>query len=149
MAVTVGTNAYITAAEYEAYAAERDITVTSATLDADIIKSAGFIDTYYTFKGDLVSSTQAMKLPTDRVSIADIAKAALKAVEMQQAGLLTLDLAAVAGGVISSESKSLDGVGSKSVTYESGTRSTFKVRTPQLDMLLKPFLFYSGGLVKG
>lgn len=149
MAITIGTNAYITAAEYTSYAAERGITVTSATLDADIIKSADFIDTYYNFKGDPVSDTQAMKLPTDQVSIADIAKAALKAVEMQQAGLLTLDLAAVAGGVVASESKSLDGVGSKSVTYEAGTRSTFKVRTPQLDMLLRPFLAFTSGLIRG
>lgn len=146
MAVTVGTNAYITAAEYTSYATERGIAVTSATLDADIIKSADFIDTYYSFKGDPVSSTQAMKLPTDQVSIADIAKAALKAVEMQQAGLLTLDLAAVSGGVIASESKSLEGVGSKSVTYEQGSLSTWKPRTPQLDMLLKPFVLFSGGL---
>lgn len=149
MAVTVGTNAYITAAEYQAYALERGITVTSGTLDADIIKSADFIDTYYTFKGDLVSDTQAMKLPTDQVTIAYIAKAALKAVEMQQAGLLTLDLGAIAGGVISSESKSLEGVGSKSTTYEAGTSSTFKARSPQLDMLLRPFLAFTSGLVRG
>ena len=149
MTVTVGTNAYITAVEYESYAAERGITVTSATLDADIIKSADFIETYYTFKGDPLSDTQAMKLPTDQVTIADIAKAALKAVEMQQAGLLTLDLGAIAGGVISSESSSVDGVVSESISYEQGTRSTFKARTPQLDMLLRPFLAFSGGLARG
>jgi hypothetical protein len=68
---------------------------------------------------------------------------------MQQAGLLTLDLAATANGIVSSESKSLDGVGSKSVTYEAGSRNTFKPRTPQLDLLLRPFLAVSGGLVRG
>jgi hypothetical protein len=68
---------------------------------------------------------------------------------MQQAGLLTLDLAAIAGGIVSSESKSLDGVGSKSVTYEAGSRNTYKRSTPQLDLLLRPFLAVSGGLVRG
>lgn len=149
MAITVGTNAYITAAEYEAYAADRGITPNAATLDADIVKSADYIDTYYNFKGSPVSETQAMKLPTDEVTIANIKKAALKAVEMQQAGLLTLDLASVAAGQVKREKKVVD-VLEKEIEYVEGSQQTFKRKAPELDMLLKPYTIggTNGGLVR-
>lgn len=142
--MTVGTDTYITSEQYQAYADSRGITVQFATLDADLILSADFINTYYTLK-------DGYALPsTDLTLIAEMEKAACKAMEMQQAGLLTLDLAALSAGVVQSESKSLDGVGSKSVTYEAGTKSTYKPRTPQLDLLMKPFIaFGSTGLVRG
>jgi hypothetical protein len=140
---------YITQQEYTTYANERGIHVNNGHLAQDIILSADFIDTYYKFKGEPLDPAQPNALPTDQVSIADIKKAALKACEMQQAGLLTLDLAATANGIVSSESKSLDGVGSKSVTYEAGSRNTYKRSTPQLDLLLRPFLAFNSGLVRG
>ena len=146
---TVGTNSYITQAQYEAYAAERGITVHHATVDHDLILSADFIDTYYNFKGLVLDEAQVMKLPTDVVAIADITKAALKAMELQQADRLSLNPTILAGGLISSESKSLDGVGSKSVTYEQGTQVTFKPRVPELDLLLRPFTNGGSGLQRG
>ena len=94
---TIGTNSYTTAEAYDAYAAERGITPDVVNLDADLIKSADFIDTYYNFKGQPVSDTQAMKLPADCVAISDIIKGALKAVELQQAGRLALDAAVLTG----------------------------------------------------
>lgn len=148
MAITVGTNAYVTEAEYQAYATERGITVNVAALENDIILSADFIDTYYNFKGSLVNEAQAMKLPTDCVAIADIRKGALKAVELQQAGRLALDTTALSGGLIESESKSLDGVGSKSVTYVAGSQVTYKPRVPELDLLLRAYTIGSTGLRK-
>ena len=149
MTITLGTNAYTTAALYEAYAEQRGIVVNYATLDSDLVLSADFIDTYYTFKGQKVADDQPMQLPTDVVSIAAILKGALKAVELQQAGRLALDAAALAGALIASESKSLDGVGSKAVSYESGSQVTYKARTPELDRLLMPFVKGSGGLQRG
>jgi hypothetical protein len=146
---TLGTNSYTTAAAYEAYAAERGIVVSNATLDQDLILSADFIDTYYTFKGQELDAAQAMSLPTDVVAIADISKAALKAVELQQAGRLSLDATVLAGGLIAAESKSLDGVGSKSVSYESGSQVTYKPRVPELDRLLMPFTKGGSGLQRG
>lgn len=146
---TVGTNSYITQAQYEAYAAERGITVHHATVDHDLILSADFIDTYYVFKGQELDATQAMSLPTDVVAITDISKAALKAVELQQAGRLSLDATVLAGGLVSAESKSLDGVGSKSVSYESGSQVTYKPRVPELDRLLMPFTKGGSGLQRG
>lgn len=146
---TVGTNSYTTAALYEAYADERGITVKNHTLEQDLILSADFIDTYYNFKGQELDAAQAMSLPTDVVAIADISKAALKAVELQQTGRLSLDASVLAGGLIASESKSLDGVGSKSVSYESGSQVTYKARVPELDRLLMPFTKGGSGLQRG
>ena len=148
MPATIGTNTYTDATAYNAYAAERGITVNALTLDADLILSADFIDTYYNFKGQPVSGTQAMKLPTDCVAIADIAKAALKAVELQQAGRLALDAAALTGALVESESKTLDGVGSVSKSYVSGSQVTYKARTPELDLLLRPFTVGGIGIKK-
>ena len=140
--MTVGTDTYITSEQYQAYANARGITVLFETIDADLILSADFINTYYTLK-------DGYALPsTDLDLIAEMEKPALKAMEMQQAGLLTLDLAALSAGVVQSESKSLDGVGSKSVTYEAGTRSTYKPRAPQLDLLMRPFLQFGYGEIK-
>lgn len=137
---------YVTQEQYETYANERGITINYATLPADLILSADFIDTYYTFKG---SPLQAYpQLPTDEIAVADIERAALKAVELQQAGRLALDTAALTGGMITSEAKSLDGVGSKSVSYVAGSQVTYKARTPELDLLLRPYLAFSGGLRK-
>jgi Tfp pilus assembly protein PilE len=142
--MTVGTLTYITAEQYQAYADTRGITPNAATLDADLVLSSDFINTYYTLK-------DGYALPsTDTAKLAEMEKAACKAMEMQQKGLLTLDLAALSAGVVQSESKSLDGVGSKSVTYEAGTRATWKPRVPQLDLLMKPFIaFGSTGLLRG
>lgn len=149
MCSTVGTNAYVTSEQYQDYAAARGIAVNVSNLDNDIILSADFIDLYYTFKGEPVSDTQAMQLPTDQVSILNINKAALKAIELQQLGRLSLDATALKGALIASESKSLDGVGSKSVTYESGSQVTYKARVPELDRLLAPFTKGAGGIQRG
>jgi hypothetical protein len=141
--MTVGTDTYITSEQYQAWADARGIIPNYATLDADLILSADFINTYYTLK-------DGYSLPSaDLDLIAEMAKPAYKAMQMQQDGLLAIDLAGLSGGVVSSESATLDGVGSESFTYEQGTRPTFKARTPELDMLLKPFLVFSGGLIRG
>jgi len=142
--MTVGTSTYITAEQYQAYADARGIIPNAATLDADLVLSADFINTYYTLK-------DGYALPsTDTAKLAEMEKAACKAMEMQQAGLLTLDLAGLANGVLESESFNLQGTYSESNTYVAGTKPTYKARTPQLDLLLKPFIkFGSTGLLRG
>jgi hypothetical protein len=145
---TIGTNSYTDAAAYDAYASERGITVDVVTLDADLILSADFIDTYYNFRGSVVSDAQAMSLPTNEVAIADIIKAALKAVELQQAGRLALDATVLTGALVDSESKTLDGVGSVSKSYVSGSQVTYKPRVPELDLLLRPFTVGGMGIRK-
>lgn len=144
---TLAIDSYATAAEYTAYANARGIPVQSGQLDADIIKSADYIDTYYNFKGEPVDPVQPMKLPTDQVTIANIKKAALKAIEMQQAGLLTLDLASVAAGQVKRVMKKVD-VLEKETEYVEGSQQTFKRKAPELDMLLRPFTVGGNGLVR-
>lgn len=147
MAITIGVNAYVTAEQYEAYADERGIISDPVNLDSDIIKSADYIDTYYRFKGELVDPAQSMKLPTDQVTIAQIKKAALKAVEMQQAGLLTLDLASVATGQVKRVMEKVD-VLETETEYVEGSQQSFKRKAPELDMLLRPFTVGGTGLVR-
>lgn len=144
---TLATDSYATAAEYEAYALARGITVISAQLDYDLVKSADFIDTYYNFKGDVLDEAQPMKLPTDEVTIDNIKKGALKAVEMQQAGLLTLDLASVAAGQVKRVMEKVD-VLETETEYVEGSQQTFKRKAPELDMLLRPFTVGGTGLVR-
>ena len=144
---TLAIDSYATAAEYEAYADARGIAVHHGQLDHDIIKSADYIDTYYNFKGELVDPTQPMKLPTDQVTITQIKKAALKAVEMQQAGLLTLDLASVAAGQVKRVMEKVD-VLETETEYVEGSQQTFKRKAPELDMLLRPFTVGGTGLVR-
>ena len=148
MPATIGTNSYTDALTYTAYANERGITITTGTLEADLILSADFIDTYYNFKGQPVSDTQAMKLPTNEVAIADVIKGALKAVELQQAGRLALDVAALTGALVASESKTLDGVGSVSKSYVEGSQVTYMPRVPELTNLLRPFTVGGMGIKK-
>lgn len=146
--IEVGTNAYITEADYLDYANLRGLTVNSATLEADVVLSADFIDAHYNFKGSPVSDTQEMKLPTNEVTIAAIKKAALKAAEMQQAGLLSVDLAGLSSGVVKRIMTKVD-VLEKEVEYQDGTQPTSKPRTPELDRLLRPFTVGGGaGLVR-
>lgn len=136
---TVGTDAYITSAEYTTYANARGIAITTATLDADIILSADFINTHYNLKAEY-------KLPTtDTDAIAALNKAALKACELQQAGRLTLPDSVFSAGVVASTTKELAGVGSTSITYEGGTQASSRPRTPELDNLIRQ----SGAVLAG
>lgn len=133
---------YVTLEQYVEYAEARGITVIYDTIDGDLYKSADFVDTYYTFKGEPLQTTE--QLPTDKVTIDNVLKGLIKSVELQQAGRLKLDTATMVGGLIESESKSLDGVGSKSVSYVSGSQSTYKPRSPELDLLFRPWLANAG-----
>jgi hypothetical protein len=150
MAITVGVNAYITYAEFVAWADLRGYNIThpqAGVEEAIVIASLDFIDAMHNFKGDPVSSSQAMKLPTDQVTIANIKPAANAATKMQLEGLLMVDTSTTsASGSIESESKSV-GPLSKSVTYRAGTAQTYKRITPLVDALLRPYLSASIGLV--
>jgi hypothetical protein len=140
-------SAYINEAEYTAYAAERGIVVNLETLYADRILSADFIDAFYQFKGVPLDPLQEMQLPTDQVTVAAIKKAALKACEMQQAGLLAVNLAALSSGVVKRTMTKVD-VLEKEIEYQEGTQPTSKPRTPELDRLLRPFVVGGAGLVR-
>ena len=140
-------SAYITEAEYLAYANARGLVVNLTTLDADRILSADFIDTFYTFKGTPLDAAQEMQLPTDLVSVEAIRKGALKACEMQQGGLLTVNLAALSAGVVKRIMSKVDVI-EEEIEYQDGSQPTSKPRTPELDRLLRPFTVGGVGLVR-
>jgi hypothetical protein len=150
MAITVGVNAYVTYAEYLAWAALRGYTVTATQPQVEaaiVIASLDYIDAGHSFLGDPVSDSQSMKLPTDQVTIAQIKPAANAATDMQIKGLLMVDTSTTStSGTVESESKSV-GPLSKSVTYKSGSAQTYKRIAPLVDSLLRPFLSGSLGMV--
>lgn len=130
---TLATDSYVTESEYQTYADTRGITVSAASIEADLVLSADFINTFYNL-------ADQYKLPgIEAAELAAINKAALKAVELQQAGRLTIDYAAIAGGVIKRTKKKAD-VLEKEIEYQDGTTPTIKPRVPELDMLMRPFL---------
>ena len=130
---TLATDSYVTESEYQAYADARGITVSAASIEADLVLSADFINTFYNLADEY-------KLPgIETAELAAINKAALKAVELQQAGRLTIDYAAISGGVVKRTKKKAD-VLEKEVEYQDGTTPTIKPRVPELDMLMRPFL---------
>lgn len=147
MAITVGTNAYVTYAEYLAWAALRGYTVTATQAEVEaaiVIASLDYIDAQHNFKGELEDEDQAMKLPTDEVSIANIKPAANAATKMQLEGLLMVDTSTIStSGAVESESKSVGSL-SKSVSYKSGSAQTYKRIAPLVDSLLRPYLL--GGM---
>lgn len=144
--MTVGTDTYITSTQYTAYADARGIVVNTATIEADLILSADFINTYYNLK-------EGYALPSeDLAKVESMLKIACKACELQQSGRLTLNESVMTGALIASESKTLDGVGGKSVSYIENSQVTYKPRVPELDLLISNagiLNYSSSGLVRG
>ncbi len=130
---TLATDSYVTESEYQTYADARGITIDVGKIESDLVLSADFINTFYNLADEY-------KLPgIETAELAAINKAALKAVELQQAGRLTIDYAAISGGVVKRTKKKAD-VLEKEVEYQDGTTPTIKPRVPELDMLMRPFL---------
>lgn len=148
MALTLGTNAYITLADFKTWAGERGYDLVNY-LDSEIeaaitISSVDFIDARRTFKGEALADPQDMQLPTDEVAIADIEKAAAYAAWAQLNGKLFVDFSAVtSSGQVESESKSVGSL-SKQVTYRDGTQLRDVYPTRQIDALLRPYVIYGG-----
>ena len=127
---------YITLAYLQQYADERAIELfeyDDIQLGAALVIAADFIDAYYNFAKPL-DDYAPEPLPTN------IQKANAEAAIMHLRGLLLVDSAAVSAGTIESTSKSLDGVGSASVTYAKGSQQTYKRSTPIIDRWLQPFM---------
>jgi len=130
---TLATDSYVTESEYQTYADARGITIDVGKIESDLVLSADFINTFYNLADEY-------KLPgIETAELAAINKAALKAVELQQAGRLTLDYASIAGGVVKRTKQKAD-VLEEEIEYQDGTTPTVKPRAPELDMLMRPFL---------
>ena len=130
---TLATDSYVTESEYQAYADARGITIDVGKIESDLVLSADFINTFYNLAAEY-------KLPgIETAELSAINKAALKAVELQQAGRLTLDYKTLNAGTVVRERKKAD-VLEKEIEYAAGSTPTVKPRVPELDMLMRPFL---------
>ena len=130
---TLATDSYVTESEYQTYADARGITIDVGKVESDLVLSADFINTFYNL-------ADQYKLPgIETAELAAINKAALKAVELQQAGRLTIDYAAIAGGVVKRKREKVDVI-EEETEFQDGTTPTIKPRVPELDQLIRPFL---------
>lgn len=141
-------NGYISVDYLDAWAAERGISLTAynnAAKEAAIVTSTlDFLEVYYAFKGDPLNPDQALQLPTDQVTInAKIQQASAQAAYYQLQGLLLVSHAESNTAEVKSLAQSVGPI-SESTTYVEGTRNTFKMRTPIIDNLLKPYVTGGG-----
>lgn len=147
MAVTVGTDSYLTLAEFKAQAdaLARDYSsYTDAQIEAALIESSLFyIDVTFGFKGTKLNGTQPMALPTTEVAISDIAKGAFQAAWQALTGYLFVDQSVNANGEVIKERSRLATLEDE-VEYRAGTRPTTTYDTSRITMLLKPYLAYQG-----
>jgi hypothetical protein len=150
MALTVGTDAYISLADFKSWADDRAYDYSSFTdtaIEAAIrIASVDFINVNYTFKGDALSDSQPLQLPTDEVAIADILNGAAQASWQQLKGRLFVDVTEVGQtGQVVSETKKVASL-STSTTYAEGYQYTNVYPTTRIDDFLKPYTVAIGGL---
>ena len=145
MAITLGTDAYISLADYKLWADARGYTYgTDAEVEAAIVIATDFIDANYTFRGQPLSDNQPLQLPTNAVAIADIEKAAAQATYLQLLGRLTVDPSELTTAAVISESKQVGSL-SKSTSYAERARYTTTYPTTSVDRLLRG-LVVGGGL---
>lgn len=150
-------NGYITAAELDAWASERGIDLSDYDNDdkeaAIVASTLDYLEVFYTFKGDPVDEDQALQLPTDEVTVnAKIKQASAQAAYYQLQGLLQVDHATSNDAEIKRLREKIDVI-EEETEYVEGTRITYKVRTPIIDRLLKPYIVAGsggfGGLYRG
>lgn len=134
--------AYITTDYLQTYCAERNIDLSlydPAQIDASVILAADYFDIYYTFEPALSTYSPLPDM---------LKRASAEAAIMALRGQLFVDLDATVNGSVQSETKSLDGVGSKSVTYANGGASTYKRNSPVVDALVRPYLAQVRGVYR-
>lgn len=148
MAVTVGTDSYLTLAEFKAQAdaLARDYSsYTDAQIEAALIESSLFyIDVTFKFKGTKLSDTQPMALPTTEVAIPDIAKGAFQSAWQALTGYLFVDQSVNANGEIIREKSRLATLEDE-VEYRAGTRPKTTYDTSRVEASLRPYLVNQSG----
>lgn len=149
MAVIVGTNSYLTLAEFKAWADLR-LKDYSAFSDAQIeaalvVGSVDFIDANYSFKGEILDESQPMKLPTDLVTIANISNGAAQAAWQALNDELFISPTANSAGKVIKQRDKLDVLESE-IEFSEKSAAYYKHDTTQIDRLLKP---YTTGLIGG
>lgn len=153
MALTLGANAYISLADWKAWADERVYDYSSYTDSqiegAIVVASVDFVDANYTFKGGPLDESQVMQLPTDDVAIDDIKKAMGQAVWQQLRGLLLIDAESISQqGQVTKKREKLD-VLEEETEYQESSERTYSMPTGTIDRLLKPFVIAGGAGITG
>ena len=144
-------NAYISLAEFKAYATARFIDIDDYENDqingAIVIASVDFISVNYDFKGTKLTDTQGMTLPTNEVGInSDIKIATYQAAMLSLTGRLFVDATELSvNGSVTLDSKSVGSL-SKTTEYSEGGRTyTSKYPTDNIDDRLSEYLSGGGG----
>jgi hypothetical protein len=144
-------NALITVAEFDTYLDDRGIEsftwIASEKQAAIITASVDFIDTFFTFYGTALTTTQGMQLPTDEVTInAQIKRACAMAAHLHLQSRLFVAPSDIQQRAVVSESSELEGVGSESFDYAEQATYTTKYPTTAIDRLLSAYSSVGGGL---
>lgn len=146
-----GANALISVAEFNQFASDRNIDPTNydtEQIEGSIVTaSVDYIDTYFTIKGDSLTTTQGMQIPTDAVGVeSNIKLACYQAALLNLKGRLFVDPSELElNGQIISERDKLDVLETEK-EYKEGGNYTYKFPTVSVDRLLQPFAVNSGGL---
>lgn len=150
-------NGYISVAYLDTWADERGIDLSAYDSDAKeaaiVTSCLDYMEVFYTFKGDPLEEDQALQLPTDEVTInAKIKQASAQAAYYQLQGTLIIDHATSNTAEVKRLREKVDVI-EQETEYVEGTRNTYKVNTPIIDRLLKPYLVVGsggfGGLYRG
>ena len=140
--ITLGENAYITLANFKAWCDLRNYNYScksDADISAAIVRaSLDYIDSNYTFKGDRLDSAQAMQLPTNEVTIANIQNGAAQASWQALNSELFIDVTAQSKGYVTKEREKLDTLETET-EYEESTAASYTHSTAQIDRFLSPY----------
>ena len=147
MAIILGTNGYISVADFKSWADMRGNDY-SAYSDAQIeqaitVSGVDYLDTQYVFKGTALVEGQPMQLPTDLVAIVDISKAAAQAAWQQLTSALFVGVTANSSGIVKMQRDKLDALETET-EYTEGTAATFTHDTRLISALLKNFVVNVG-----
>ena len=145
-------NCYITLAKFKAWATLRGNAFNnfsdSAIVAAIVVSGLDYITPTFTFKGNKLSDTQPLPLPTNEVRIADIESGAAQAAWQHLNGRLfvSMDEQNVKGNVIEEESK-ID-VLEEMTKYQEGTALASKFSTTLIRAMLKPYIIGTSNLYR-
>lgn len=143
MAATLGVNAYTDLTSFKAWASERGYELfdylDNQIEHAIVISTVDFLDANYMYRGQKVSEEQELKLPTDKVAISDISRAANQAAYQQLKGELFIDPSEVElKGQIASQKSKLGDL-EEETSYHKATARLYTYPTNKIDALLKPY----------
>lgn len=146
-----GANALISVVEFNDFASDRGIDPTDYDIDviqaSIVVSSMDYINTFFVFKGESLTTTQGMQIPTSSVGVEpSIKQACYQATMLNLKGRLFVDPAELeVGGQVIKERDKVDTLEFEK-EYADSRNYTFKFPTDSIDRLLQPFTLSGGGL---